>query len=336
MKIRTTALLLLGFILFCSHDMYLKLDTYFLQPHQASTIDLYNGTFEKSDNVIDRDRMIDASIVGNGKRTRMTDDQWTEKDSSITILHFTTGDPGTWVAGLSTRSRDFEMSAEDFNSYLEHDGVLDMLQYRKDNNTINDPANERYSKHVKAIYQVGDQTSDDWATELGYPIEFVPLSNPYEKHTGDQLQVKLLFGGQPLTNQLVYADYRPTAHGHSHGDEEHSHSHDHDDAHSHDEDEPHTHTSGQQLRTDDRGVVSVDLSADGIWYLRTIHLVHNTDEGLTHESNWATLTFEVTHDHSDDHAHHDHSEGGIPSYVYWIGSLLLVGALFFYFSKNQG
>jgi hypothetical protein len=58
---------LLGLLLFCSHDMYLKMETYFLQPDQQATIHLYNGTFDKSENVIARDRMRHARLVGNGK-----------------------------------------------------------------------------------------------------------------------------------------------------------------------------------------------------------------------------------------------------------------------------
>ncbi|HBR54213.1 MAG TPA: DUF4198 domain-containing protein, partial [Flavobacteriaceae bacterium] len=40
------------------------MDTFFLQPNQQAVLDLYNGTFEKSENVIDRDRMLDASFFG--------------------------------------------------------------------------------------------------------------------------------------------------------------------------------------------------------------------------------------------------------------------------------
>ncbi|MEM9329402.1 MAG: hypothetical protein AAGA85_27325, partial [Bacteroidota bacterium] len=130
----------------------------------------------------------------------------------------------------------------------------------------------------------------------------------------------LLLDGNPLPNQLVYADYITSAnsqHDHEHEGEEHSHehegeehSHDHDgEEHSHEHDgEEHTHTSGQQLRTNDQGIVEVDLPEDGIYYLRTISMVaiSGSDE-LTHESKWATLTFEVTHKHdSSTHTHHDH------------------------------
>ncbi len=59
--------------------MYLKMDTYFLEPGAKAKILLYNGTFEKSDNVITLDRMIDASLVGNGERTTTDTAQWSEK-----------------------------------------------------------------------------------------------------------------------------------------------------------------------------------------------------------------------------------------------------------------
>ena len=375
---------LLCIAVFCSHDMYLKMDTYFLKPNEKSKIQLFNGTFDKSENIIDRDRMIDVSLVGNGKLTKFDENQWSEKDS-ITLLTFKTGNEGTWVAGVSTKSRDFKMTADKFNAYLEHDGVLDMLAQRKANNTLEQDAVERYSKHVKAIFQVGEQKSDDWNTVLGYPIEFVPMQNPYDLHTGDKLQVKLLRDGQPLVNQLVYADFKAQKNGHSHNntaehshdlsDESHSHSsekehshangeshshanekeltheneaHQHaktDETHSHsvdkehahkDADENHTHTTGQKLRTNSQGIVDVNLTNDGIWFLRTIHLVNSEEDNLTHESNWATLTFETKHSHADSEvAAHVHEDEGIPSYFFWIFSIIVIAILFFWFNRKK-
>ncbi|MCB0643075.1 MAG: DUF4198 domain-containing protein, partial [Phaeodactylibacter sp.] len=118
--------LFVAFVLFSSHDMFLKMNSFFLQPDQAATINLYNGTFEKSENVITRDRMQDVSLLGHGSRAQLSADHWTE-EGPITVLNFQTGAAGTWVAGVSTRPNDIELSAKDFNEYLEHDGVLDML-----------------------------------------------------------------------------------------------------------------------------------------------------------------------------------------------------------------
>jgi len=436
-------LVLIAFVLFSSHDMFLKLDTYFLPPDTSASIELFNGTFDKSENIIDRNRMIDISLVGNGERTAVKKNQWSEKDSA-TVLNFRTGKAGTWVAGISTAPRTIEMAADDFNNYLEHDGITDMLEQRRENEKLENDAVEQYAKHVKAIFQIGTTKTEDWKTALGYPVEFIPQNNPYELNTGDELKVQLLREGEPLADQLVYADYRATGDGHSHetGLEEghsheegqqhehnedtpekdhehdhehghgesadhshdhehekaheegtdhthsheqeeqsgHSHSHDNEDSqepahthqsthdhehekaheegtehtHSHEQDEQaghshsddekttekkeddHQHTSGSQFRTDSDGMLTMNLNADGIWYLRTIDLVESAEPGPTHESNWATLTFEVTHSHGEDtHVHSHEEEGGIPSYVYWIASFVILVGLFLWFNRKN-
>lgn len=331
-------LVLIAFVVFSSHDMYLKLDTYFLQPNTSAAIKLFNGTFDKSENVIDRNRMIDVSLVGNGNRSQVDTSQWSEKDS-MTILSFTTGEAGTWVAGVSTHPRNIEMTAADFNDYLEHDGVLDMLDWRKKNDALEQDAVEKYSKHVKAIFQVGDKKTNDWQTALGYPIEFIPLSNPYDLHPGHAMQVQLLWKGEPLANQLVYVDSKARGHEHSH---DHEHADAAEDEHSHDHghaaEEDHHHHAATQVRTDANGILSVELTAKGIWYLRTIYLTHSEDPGLTHESNWATLTFEVGDGHSHDGGGHSHAHEhgwGIPSYAYWIASFGLLLGLFLWFNRKK-
>ena len=179
---------------------------------------------------------------------------------------------------------------------------------------------------------------------LGYPIEFIPLANPYDMHPGHAMSFEPLLNGEPLGNQLVYIgtktkDHSHDGQGHFHGgDAEHSHSHDHSDESSDD------HSHGMKLfRTDANGVLRVNIDHEGIWYLRTIHLVESDEGGLTHESNWATLTFEIGEGHSHEHAHaedegehtHGHDEGGIPEYVWWLGSFLLVIILFFIFNRQS-
>ena len=331
--------------------MFLKLDTYFLQSNSSATIKLFNGTFEKSENTVARDRMADVSLVSNGVRTKLDTTQLSEKDS-ITILNFKTGAEGTYVAGVSTKARNIEMDAEAFNSYLEHDGVLDMIQWRKSNNAMDQDVVEKYSKHVKTIVQVGNKKTDDWRTMLGYPIEFIPISNPYDLYTGDKIKVELLSNGKPMPNQLVYVNSQAPANGHTHNidqiaNDDHASSDQiaiaNDINKEHDLEngirtEGHTQMTGTQNRTDKNGIVSVHLVSDGIWYLRTINLQISEEKGLTHESNWATLTFEVGHSHgisSDAHVHEEELPFGIPTYAYWLGSFALIGILFFWFYRKN-
>jgi hypothetical protein len=61
--------------------------------------------------------------------------------------------------------------------------------------------------------------------------------------------------------------------------------------HSHDAEGDHREAA--KLRTDDRGVASLELTRSGRWYVRLIRMLPADDEGADYESNWATLTFEV-------------------------------------------
>ena len=270
--IRNLTLLLLATLILSSHDMFLKLDSFFLNPNEQSTLLLYNGSFTQSENSITRDRMLDVSIVSPSGREKQADDQWADRDNA-TLLSFKTGASGTYVAGVSTKGRIIDMEADAFNSYLQHDGVLDVLKDRKSQNKLDQDASELYSKHVKAVFQVGESLSSEYSTVLGYPIEFVPQANPYSLKPGDKIPILLLSGSEPLADQLVYLG---TSTQHSH-DGEGEHSHDHETS----------------LRTNKKGVVNCKIPDAGHWYIRTIHMVETSGSDHNYESNWATLTFEV-------------------------------------------
>ncbi|MXW18968.1 MAG: DUF4198 domain-containing protein [Gemmatimonadetes bacterium] len=263
-----------------AHTLFLKLDSFFLEPNSTATVALINGDFDNSENAIARDRMLDVSVVGPEGVVHPPESAW--RDSAVfhwspdsvdtAVLTFETGGPGTYVIGVSTAARVITLSAEDFNEYLVHDGITDVIKERAAAGKTNDEATERYSKHVKALVQVGDARSGQWAHQLGYPVEFMPLSNPYELRRGDELQVRFLRAGRPVANQLVYANYEDH-HGHDAAGE---------------------HVEAVTTRTGADGVATIPLRRTGRWYVRTIHMVETTDEaGVDYESNWATLTFQV-------------------------------------------
>jgi uncharacterized GH25 family protein len=254
-----------------AHDMYLKLTSFYLAPNQKATIALYNGTFDKSENVITRDRMLDVSLVGPmEQREKQESSQWRESGTT-TLLDIKTGAPGTYVFGVSTKARTIELTAQEFNEYLSHDGVLDVLAERKKEGILDEEATELYSKHVKTVIQVGDRRTDAFKIILGYPIEIVPLQNPYSLSAGDSLDVQVLFQGKPVANELVYASYGGF--------------HAHDDAGGH--------AHAVNARTDSDGIARIPLEKNGHWFVRLIHMEKSGEEGINYESNWATLTFEV-------------------------------------------
>lgn len=268
------ALLLILCTVLSSHDLFIKLDTYFLKPHQEAQLYLFNGTFETTENEISRDRMRHVQMIGPAGKQYPEETQWTDRNKA-TYWSFKTGEAGTYVAGVSVKPGTIALSAEDFNEYLEHDGVLDVLAAREQQNQLNQPSQELYAKHVKAIFQVGNEKSEHYKEILGYPVEFVPQQNPYTLHEGDALEVQLLENGKPLADHYVYSGFSEAAdHDHAHKDAEHHH-------------------DEVQQKTDKNGMLSINLEHEGQWYLRCIRMVESKADTLDYESNWATLTFEV-------------------------------------------
>ncbi|UJH69069.1 DUF4198 domain-containing protein [Allomuricauda sp. SCSIO 65647] len=261
-----TVLLLALFFTLSSHELFLKSDTYFLEENSRSELYLFNGTFDESENVITRDRIIDPQIIGPEYNFKPSPDDYYDKDKA-TYLQFKTGFAGTYVAGVSTKPRTIELSGEEFTAYLEHEGLTAVIEDRKSKGISDQMAREKYSKHVKAIFQVDEKRTEHFSTSLGYPIEFIPLKNPYILSVGDSMSFKLLYRGEPLGNQTVHISSRKNFGEKGEGE--------------------------TAVRTNDNGEVSFTIGNEGQWYIATIHMIESDEGSLDYESNWATLTFEV-------------------------------------------
>ena len=253
-----------GASLLYAHDLFLKLDSYFLQPDTPVHISVLNGTFTSTEAPLVADRITDISLVSPDGITSLDTTAWSVRgDSSFLALR--TGDAGTYVVGVSTRPSTLDLAADDFNAYLEEDGITDILDARRRSNELGRAVTERYSKHVKAVFQVGAARSSTFDTPLGYPAEIVPLQNPYALGVGSELSVRCLVDGRPVANQAVIAG------GEYHG----------------------APIEEQMVRTDQYGVALITLDSPGKWYVKFVNMVEVADDDLDYESKWATLTFEV-------------------------------------------
>jgi uncharacterized protein DUF4198 len=246
-----------------AHDLFLKLDTYFLPPRARVRIPVLNGTFTKSENFVAPDRIADISVVSPAGRRRLQPAAaWSRGPDSTSLVSIELGDAGTYVAGASTRPRELSLTAEQFNAYLEEDGIRDVLEARRQGNELGKGARERYSKHVKAVFQVGAARSGEFGVVLGYPAEIVPLENPYTIARGASLRVRCLVDGRTVANQTVLWGGGGAS-------------------------------AERSTRTDSQGVAQVTLDGAGKWYVKFVNMVRATEPGIDYESKWATLTFET-------------------------------------------
>ncbi len=247
-----------------AHDLFLKTDSFFLKPNSKFTVNVMNGTFLTSEGAVTFARLNDVSVVSGGKRTHPQEADLT-KDETTAFLNLTTGAAGTYVVGLSTKTREIALKAADFNEYLREDGLPDTLEERRKTGELEKDAKERYAKHVKAILQVGKNQTDDYKTILGYPVELVPQQNPYKLKKGDSIEILCLKDGKPLNGQVVLA-------GREEGGKI---------------------KTSSELRSDAKGIVKLKLDGSGKWYVKFINMTKLDDPDLNYESKWTTLTFEI-------------------------------------------
>ena len=255
---------MIGATLLFAHDLFLKLDTYFVPPDTPVRVAVLNGTFSSSEGAVTSDRLLDLSVVGPTQRRPIARDAW-KPTGDTAWLTLRTGASGTYLIGASLKSREIALSAEDFNGYLKEDGIPDVLEARSNAGELARAVRERYQKHVKALFQVGDARTDAYATVLGYPAEIVPLANPYALRLGDTLRVRVLVDGKPVANQLVIS-----------GGEQEGRA-----------------RNEAQARSDAAGVVRFGLDGAGKWYIKFIHMVPVARDSVNYESKWATFTFQL-------------------------------------------
>src|SRR5881409_1675946 len=75
-----------------AHDLFLKLDTYFLEPRTRVRVTVLNGTFAKSEGFVAPDRVADISVVAPGGRTRLrAATAWSRGPDSTSLLSLPLG-----------------------------------------------------------------------------------------------------------------------------------------------------------------------------------------------------------------------------------------------------
>ena len=248
-----------------AHDLFMKLDNYYVPTNARVQVALLNGTFDSSEAAVRKERARSIDLVRAGILEKSKGISWNAKGDT-SELSFKTSHAGTYVIGVSLLPRDISLSGDEFNAYLEEDAITATLEQRRANNELADSAHERYAKHVKAIFQVGDARSSGWNKRLGYPAELVPLENPYDITVGDTLRFLALVDRNPAPGIAVRAGFQRGV------------------------DKPVAAGTGT---ADSTGVVAIPITAAGKWYVKFISMRPVRIGKLNYESKWATLTFEV-------------------------------------------
>jgi len=247
-------------------DLFLKPRRFHATPHYAVRIALFSGAFESSERALswdDAEAVLTVTPTGIEHPTR---ERWRTYDDR-SELRLRTGDPGTYVIGVSTRSDTVRLGADAFDRFLVAEGLSAFLEDRPSRGDFGRPAVVRRSTHAKTLLQVGDERTPEYGSVLGQAAELVPLANPYELRGGDTLAVRAMVDGRPVPNLVLTAGGRSVAD---------------------------TTMTAVRILTDADGVGRVPLRSGGEWYVKVLWVAPLEGDSVAgYESRRATLTFHV-------------------------------------------
>lgn len=268
MKARITLLALLLLVVarasLSAHDMFIKLDSYFLTPGDTLRVPILNGTFTTTENMIEHDRVLDFAMLGPDGLMHPTPIDWRAAHDT-TLFGIALPKEGTYAAGVATKPRVLAQKGAAFDAYLKEEGITDILARRKRLGQLGKPAKERYAKNVKAVFQVGETRTPTVSLPLGFPAEIIPVDNPYVGRRDATVRVQCVVGMKPLAGVTVYVGSQ----------------------------------TGRQApvqrsyTSDAQGIVRIPINRHGRWYVKFVHMVPASGTDVDYISEWATLTFEV-------------------------------------------
>ncbi len=174
--------------------------------------------------------------------------------------------PGSHLIRYDTSPIDIELDPTKFGAYLLEERLIEVLVERQRRSEEDKPGRERYSRHLKALVQVGDKLDPTVIQPVGQELEIVPLAMPHSLRAGQELQVKVLFRGQPLVDRAVSIAQKWRGR-----------------------------VTEVFQRTSDAGIAKFTVEPHGQWLVRLIHM-HRAEGpeaagGIDWRSHWASLSF---------------------------------------------
>lgn len=205
MKITLKKLLFL-FIIFSitapllAHEFWLQPQKFIYRKGENINVRFMVGEhFEGENWTGTKSKMNKLLLCQPGKITDLTNYISAQKGDS---LQFNIQDEGTAMIAYQSNNSFISLEGELFNEYLQGDGLLNALDYRKQHAEIDSIGTEFYQRNVKTLIKVGSKRNSlNFSTDM--PLDFIPYGDPYHYKANDSVTFTLLFNKVPLQNHLV-------------------------------------------------------------------------------------------------------------------------------------
>ncbi|BAU52172.1 DUF4198 domain-containing protein [Mucilaginibacter gotjawali] len=243
-----------------THDYFLLPENFFLHKGDKLNLHLLEGDlFLKQNEVAPQTAKIISFVLYSGKKK--TDLTSLAKDTSILLKDFPMETSGQSLVSITTGVDHSNYSRDnyaDFLTQLGNDKLADKIK-----NGTQFRVKEKHARYIKTLFSVDNHDGSDYEKVLGEASEIVLKDNPYKKQYGDDMVAQLLFSGKPAKGEVV-ALYIKSLGGNVYT---------------------------QTYTTDNKGEISITMSREGIYMLRSVHVEPTGDKDADYVSWWTTYTF---------------------------------------------
>jgi uncharacterized GH25 family protein len=190
-----------------AHDFWIQPNNYWVQPQSVTplTLQVGHGPFRQR-SPIPRSRITRFNAISPGGRLVDLRERL-HLAGAVEDADLQFQEPGSYVLVLETDDRaQSHLPALRFNDYLKAEGLAPALEQRQRNHRMDAEGSENYSRHTKAIVQVGTLGSGsqvEVTKPVGLPLEIVPEKSPYAMPRPPALPIRVLYQGEPLAGALV-------------------------------------------------------------------------------------------------------------------------------------
>ncbi len=244
------------------HDFWIRPSQFFVQPDTLVSLHLLVGDHLKGSPFPRDPSHIQQFVVHEpGGRTEIPG-----RDGADPAGLLRPGEDGSYVVGYRSHRRRSVLPGEDFESYLEEEGLRHVLELRAQRGQADTDGVEAFSRCAKALFVGGEPRPDLEDRPLGFELEILAERHPARLGPGRVLPVRILYHGRPLADHPLRAIWEADA------------------------------SVSLDVHSDKNGRARFELPRTGVWMVRSMHMVEaEQNQNFDWESLWASLTFEIPH-----------------------------------------
>lgn len=215
----------------------------------------------------DKDKMNLLSATSNNYQFNLLPSMGTTAGDSVrldTIIY-----PGNYTITYHGKNSYIELEAKKFNAYLEEEGLLEALRYRKLAGQDTAVGRENYQRCAKTLIRIKSRMGKSdylktsfYVAPTDLPIDIVPLDNPYNLKQPGLISFNVYFQNRLLRTGKVMLWQRLNG------------------------------KTTQTVLDVEAGIVKANINPAGTWMISLVRMIQDPVKGSGYwQSYWGSLTW---------------------------------------------